>query len=154
MRQCYNSRHNKRWNDSYGHPAGDVLLRELAQLLRSAAAAHDLVARNGGDEFCLVFVETEKAAAIERAEVLRRAIAAVDVAALRPPGAAADVHITASIGVAAHPEHGDTIDELLATADRAMYGAKHAGRDRIQLGEQRGTLLALPSGARRARARS
>jgi len=135
--------HFKRWNDSYGHPAGDVLLRELAQLLRSAAAAHDLVARNGGDEFCLVFVETEKAAAIERAEVLRRAIAAVDVAALRPPGAAADVHITASIGVAAFPADASSASELLERADAAMYHAKHSGRDAVSYLSRDGAFVRL-----------
>jgi diguanylate cyclase (GGDEF)-like protein len=123
--------HFKRWNDTYGHAAGDALLREIAQILRSAARSErDLVARNGGDEFCLVFTETSKAAAIERAETLRARIAALDVAALRPP-AAPPVRITASIGVAAFPSDASQAGDLLERADAAMYHSKHAGRDAV-----------------------
>ena len=60
--------HFKSWNDTYGHAGGDALLRALASVLRAAASEDDLVARNGGDEFCLVFVETEKSRAVERAD--------------------------------------------------------------------------------------
>src|SRR5450755_3088588 len=71
------------WNDNYGHASGDALLRELAQLLRAAASnPGEIVARNGGDEFCVVFADAEKSSAIERAERLRASIAAADFSGL------------------------------------------------------------------------
>ena len=124
----------KQWNDRYGHAAGDRLLRELASVLRSAAASeHDLVARNGGDEFCLVFTETDKATAIERAEELRRRIAELDLVPLRPPDASAGdgLRITASIGVAAFPADASSANDLLERADAAMYHSKQSGRDGV-----------------------
>ncbi len=74
----------KAWNDTYGHASGDALLRALAGALRACASADDLVARNGGDEFCIVFADTEKSRAVERAERLRAAIEALDLAMLHP----------------------------------------------------------------------
>ncbi len=122
----------KHWNDAYGHAAGDALLRELAQLLRGAVRYEcDLVARNGGDEFCIVFTEADKATAIERAELLRRRIATLDCRRLRPDGASADVRISASVGVAAYPADAATANELLERADAAMYHAKATGRDGV-----------------------
>jgi diguanylate cyclase (GGDEF)-like protein len=122
----------KHWNDAYGHAAGDALLRELAQLLRGAVRLErDLVARNGGDEFCVVFTDTDKATAIERAELLRERVAALDCRSLRPPGALAEVWITASIGVAALPADATNASALLERADAAMYYAKQSGRDGV-----------------------
>ena len=127
----------KQWNDGYGHAAGDTLLRELARLLRGAARdEQDLVARNGGDEFCLVFVHTEKSAAIERAEALRRRIAAAGL------GNAA-IAITASIGVAAYPADARSAPELLERADAAMYHCKRTGRDAVAYAGVDGTLIRL-----------
>jgi diguanylate cyclase (GGDEF)-like protein len=139
--------HFKRWNDTYGHPSGDLLLRELAQTLRSCAAPRDLIARNGGDEFCLVFVDTEKAAAIERAEALRRRIAQIDVEPLRPPRVTCDVSITASIGVAAFPADAASASELLERADAAMYHAKHNGRDGVSYARPDRLFARLDGGA-------
>jgi diguanylate cyclase (GGDEF)-like protein len=122
----------KHWNDAYGHAAGDTLLRELARLLRGSVAYEaDLVARNGGDEFCIVFTETDKATAIERAELVRARIAALDYRPLRPDGTATTVQITASIGVAAFPADAANATELLERADAAMYHAKQSGRDGV-----------------------
>jgi diguanylate cyclase (GGDEF)-like protein len=141
----------KQWNDSYGHARGDALLRELAGLLRTAALSeNDLVARNGGDEFCLVFTDTAKASAIERAEILRRRIAAADFGALLvrhdAPGAephAPDVRITASVGVAAYPLDAATANDLLERADAAMYHTKQTGRDGVSYVGVDGTLTRL-----------
>ncbi len=122
----------KEWNDAYGHACGDALLREIAGVLRSVAAGqHDLVARNGGDEFCIVFTETDKATAIERADLLRRRIAAIDCSALRPAGARGEVRITASLGVAALAADATGASELLECADAAMYHSKQTGRDGV-----------------------
>lgn len=121
----------KVWNDTHGHASGDDLLRALARVLRAAALPDDLVARNGGDEFCIVFTDTEKSRAVERAEVLRAEIAALDPAPLRPPGATAHVAITASIGVAAFPADATTPQGLLERADELMYHSKRSGRDAV-----------------------
>jgi diguanylate cyclase (GGDEF)-like protein len=122
----------KHWNDAYGHAAGDALLRELAQLLRGAVRYEcDLVARNGGDEFCIVFTDTDKATAIERAELLRAHIGAFDCRRLRPDASSAGVRITASIGVAAYPADATSANDLLERADAAMYHAKETGRDGV-----------------------
>jgi diguanylate cyclase (GGDEF)-like protein len=122
----------KHWNDAFGHAAGDALLRELAQLLRGAVRYEcDLVARNGGDEFCVVFTDTDKATAIERAELLRARIGAFDCRRLRPDASTAGVRITASIGVAAYPADATSANDLLERADAAMYHAKETGRDGV-----------------------
>jgi diguanylate cyclase (GGDEF)-like protein len=123
----------KAWNDTYGHASGDALLRELAQLLRaSAIGPSDIVARNGGDEFCVVFAETEKSKAIERAERLCASIAAADFRSLQPTGTdAAAVAISASIGVACFPADADTPAAVLEKADEAMYHSKKTGRNGV-----------------------
>jgi diguanylate cyclase (GGDEF)-like protein len=138
----------KQWNDRYGHAAGDTLLRELANVLRSATVSdHDLVARNGGDEFCIVFTETDKATAIERAAELCRRTAALDLARLRPPDASAGdaLRITASIGVAAFPSDASTANDLLERADAAMYHSKQSGRDGVSYADAARELVRLPS---------
>jgi diguanylate cyclase (GGDEF)-like protein len=122
----------KEWNDAYGHACGDALLRELARMLRAAARdERDLVARNGGDEFCLVFEDCGKADAIERAEALRRRIAEADFTPLRPAASSSGVRISASIGVAALPIDAASASELLERADAAMYHSKHTGRNGV-----------------------
>ena len=128
----------KEWNDRYGHAAGDELLRRLAQTLRAhAAGPEDLVARNGGDEFCLVWNDCEKSSAISRAELLRAAIAA--------SFASDPIPITASIGVAAFPVDARTPEALLEAADAAMYDAKRAGRNRVSWRAQRTPLYGAAS---------
>jgi diguanylate cyclase (GGDEF)-like protein len=135
----------KQYNDGHGHAAGDALLREIAGVLRGAAGSpRDLVARNGGDEFCLVFTDTGKAAAIERAAHLRRRIAALGLA--RPCGADAPedtARITASIGVAAFPADAASGTDLLECADAAMYHAKNTGRDGVSYAGGAGRFIRL-----------
>ena len=133
----------KQWNDRYGHAAGDALLRRLAETLRAAARSErDLVARNGGDEFCLVLAETDKATAIEHAEALRTRLRSLDVASLRPDDPAA-VTITASIGVAAFPGDATNANDLLERADEAMYHSKRTGRDAVSYAGVDGALTRL-----------
>jgi diguanylate cyclase (GGDEF)-like protein len=121
----------KDWNDRYGHAAGDALLREVARVLRGSSSPSDLVARNGGDEFCLVLADTDKANAIERAAELCRCIAAIDFTALHPASARAGLRISASIGIAALPADASTASDLLERADAAMYHTKETGRDGV-----------------------
>lgn len=123
----------KSWNDTYGHASGDALLRELAVLLRAAATEPgDIVARNGGDEFCVVFTDTEKSIAVERAERLRMSIADTDFSRLHAQGPVGEeVKISASIGVACFPVDAQSPSALLEKADEAMYHSKKTGRDGV-----------------------
>jgi diguanylate cyclase (GGDEF)-like protein len=122
----------KQWNDTYGHASGDALLRELAHLLRAAATdPRDIVARNGGDEFCVVFTATEKSRAIERAERLRASIVEADFRGLHGPTSGDEVRISASIGVACFPVDVGSPEALLEKADEAMYHSKKTGRNGV-----------------------
>jgi diguanylate cyclase (GGDEF)-like protein len=112
-------------NDTYGHPAGDVLLRELAARVDRAVRATDTAARIGGDEFALVAPDVDgRDGAARLAEKLRAACAApFSIEGARLP-------VTLSVGVALFPEHGGEVDDLLTAADLALYAAKAAGRGR------------------------
>jgi len=137
--------HFKTWNDTFGHASGDALLRAIAAQLREAARDDDdLVARNGGDEFCLAFPAMDKAVAIERAVTLCAAIARADRRALRPPDALGEVAISASIGVAAYPADANDASTLLEAADAAMYASKRGGRDRVSYRTVGGVLVEAP----------
>lgn len=109
-------------NDTHGHAAGDALLQQTARRLRAVVRAADTVTRWGGDEFIVVLEDLPQAAEAGRlAAALQAAIGqAMDVAGHR-------LHITASIGVAVFPEHGDTAADLIRAADAAMYQAKRRG---------------------------
>jgi diguanylate cyclase (GGDEF)-like protein len=114
-------------NDSLGHRAGDELLREVAQRLKSAVRSVDTTARLGGDEFVMLL-----ASPITQSEALavaRRVIQLMEPS-MRLLGI--DVHISPSIGVAFYPHDGRTADTLLARADAAMYSAKERGRNNVQ----------------------
>jgi diguanylate cyclase (GGDEF)-like protein len=125
--------HFKTWNDTYGHASGDALLRELAQYLRASAQGDgDIVARNGGDEFCVVFADAEKSRSVARAETLRASIAAADFSGLHARVAGgAEVRISASIGVACFPVDARSAEALLEKADEAMYHSKKTGRNGV-----------------------
>ncbi len=114
-------------NDSLGHRAGDDLLREVAQRLKSAVRAVDTTARLGGDEF-VILVDGP----VTRAEAVGIGKRAIDV--MRPSMRllGIDVHISPSIGIAFYPRDGATVDVLLARADAAMYSAKERGRNNVQ----------------------
>jgi diguanylate cyclase (GGDEF)-like protein len=111
-------------NDDHGHAVGDVVLRELAARLRERVRREDVVGRWGGEEFVVALPETTPDAAAAVAESLRAAVAGRPIEA---HGAVLDV--TVSIGVAAWT--GQELDELVGRADRALYAAKAAGRDRV-----------------------
>lgn len=117
----------KEFNDRFGHAAGDVALRKVAEALRIAVRRSDLVARYGGEEFVVLFRETDALQAIERVEGIRRVIQSES----HEIGDARPVHVTVSAGVASMPADGTTVGDLLATADRRMFEAKNAGRNRV-----------------------
>jgi diguanylate cyclase (GGDEF)-like protein len=113
-------------NDRFGHPAGDVVLREFAETLEQGIRDVDLAARWGGEEFVLVLPGTDLAGAIQVAERVRAGLAGrVIIAADGQPMA-----VTASLGVAAFPETA-TAEGLLAAADGALYDAKRGGKNRV-----------------------
>jgi len=116
----------KQKNDTYGHLVGDVVLRDVAQLLKRYLREVDLIARYGGEEFILLLVETAVDQAVTIAERLRQL---VEIHPIR----AYDELLTQtiSIGVAAYPEDGKTVEALIERSDRALYAAKHAGRNRV-----------------------
>ena len=109
-------------NDTYGHDAGDEVLRHVANAIQSGTRGIDTGARIGGDEFAIILPETDLARGLEVAERLRAEIAALD---LGPAG-----RVTASLGVAELPTCARAQEELRAAADAALYEAKRAGRDR------------------------
>src|SRR5262245_41567371 len=113
-------------NDSYGHEAGNRLLRQLTRLVQAELRYTDVLARYGGDEFVVLLPETPPKGAEEVAERIRDAIASV---ALDLNGQ--QVGCTVSIGVASHPADGSTLDAVVARADRAMYQAKQSGRNKV-----------------------
>ncbi|MFM9436283.1 two-component system, cell cycle response regulator [Janthinobacterium sp. CG_23.3] len=122
--------HFKLYNDSLGHPAGDLCLQHVAQALQTHACRQtDLAARYGGEEFALLFAETDAEAALPIAEAIRHHI---ETLRLPHPRSATSAWLTVSIGVATiYPHLLDSKEALFVAADRAMYAAKEGGRNRV-----------------------
>jgi two-component system cell cycle response regulator len=117
--------HFKPINDTHGHEAGDKVLAEVAQRLAEAVRGGDELARWGGDEFVAILPDTDRAGALRAAERMRAAVAGSPI---QVDGM--EVGVTISVGWAHWS--GDTADDLLARADRALYQAKDAGRDTVR----------------------
>ncbi len=118
--------HFKLVNDTYGHQAGDAVLKNMGMLLRGHVRAQDIVCRYGGEEFCMVLLDTPPHVALKRAEKIRRAVKYITNSfndQMLPP-------LTISLGVASFPHHGETPHTLVTLADKALYWAKNHGRDR------------------------
>ncbi|MBE9155708.1 GGDEF domain-containing protein [Nodosilinea sp. LEGE 06152] len=118
--------HFKAVNDTYGHQAGDTVLKNIGMLLRGHVRSQDIVYRYGGEEFCMVLLDTTPEVALKRAEKIRRAVKYVSNSfngQVLPP-------LTISLGVASFPQHGETPQTLVTLADKALYWAKKHGRDR------------------------
>ena len=118
--------HFKRINDLHGHAAGDAVLVRVAQALRDCARGSDRVGRMGGEEFCVLLPGVDRAGAERAAERLLRAIRETVHPELGP-----GTPVTVSIGLAVAAEASEPIERLQRRLDRALYAAKHAGRDRI-----------------------
>jgi diguanylate cyclase (GGDEF)-like protein len=122
--------HFKRYNDRYGHQAGDACLQKVAAALKERfGRSHDLVARYGGEEFACLMPECDLAAGLSKAEELRAAVATLGIPHADSPTASV---LTLSIGVAAVVPGGDSgPQQLVAAADAALYAAKKGGRNQV-----------------------
>lgn len=118
--------HFKQLNDQHGHAAGDAILQDLAGVLLSSTRKSDTVCRYGGEEILIAMPNTSLKYARQRARNLLEQIAAV-----KTPFHGNWLSITASMGLAAYPQHGETIDEVIRAADHAMYHSKEKGRNKI-----------------------
>ena len=119
----------KRINDRFGHPAGDAVLVRIGELFAGSLRSSDIICRYGGEEFCFVFPDTDGAGALTALSALATHLRQL---AIRWEGNAID-GLTFSAGIAVHPAHGRTFAGLVASADRALYAAKGAGRDRMHM---------------------
>ncbi len=118
--------HFKRVNDTYGHPAGDEVLRKCASVIRKTIRKVDFAGRYGGEEFVIYLAHTDRDHASQVAERLRLIIRQTKFAF-----SGKEVGVTASFGVACCPEQGRTGEDILKRADEALYRSKEAGRDRV-----------------------
>jgi diguanylate cyclase (GGDEF)-like protein len=114
--------HFKSINDTHGHTKGDEVLRRVAEVLRGATRADDVVARYGGEEFSILLASTSLDGGTAQGERIRVAIERAVCEGLR---------LTVSVGVSATTLGAGSIDALLEQADEAMYAAKRAGRNRV-----------------------
>lgn len=118
--------HFKNVNDTYGHATGDVVIKELGDILRRVKRETDIVARFGGEEFCVLCEETDTPGAIHLAERVREELGATVFQT-----ELGKLQVTCSLGVATFPADADTEGDLFEAADKALYAAKHAGRNRV-----------------------
>src|SRR5437867_149407 len=121
--------HFKEFNDTFGHEAGDMLLRDFGRLLRSNMRGEDVACRYGGEEFVLILPEASPEAALRRGEQLREAGKRLYVSHRGQLIGG----VSSSLGVACFPDHGANGEALLQGADAALYVAKNAGRDRVMV---------------------
>ncbi|MDZ7727361.1 MAG: sensor domain-containing diguanylate cyclase [Dehalococcoidia bacterium] len=117
--------HFKRFNDDHGHHAGDVALQRVAKALAEALRAEDRLYRYGGEEFAIVLDRETGDQAVQIAERLRAAVSELTPLDDQP------ARVTISVGLASAPEHGASFDELIESADEALYEAKEHGRNRV-----------------------
>jgi diguanylate cyclase (GGDEF)-like protein len=123
----------KSLNDTYGHSAGDVVLKKIAELLRNSFRQSDTAGRYGGEEFVLILPEMDIETARKKVESLRELVATTPIA-IGPQGQ--NVQVTISAGVASFPQDGEDAAELFAAADERMFEAKGEGRNRVVAGQE------------------
>lgn len=123
--------HFKRINDTFGHPAGDTIIRELVKSCTSNLRKSDIFGRIGGEEFAVLLVETQAEAAIEVAERLRQRLAEKQTTI----DGGIPINFTVSIGVAHARREDKHLDDLIKRADTALYQAKNQGRNRVEVSD-------------------
>ncbi len=116
----------KKVNDTYGHQVGDIVLKKVAQTLQQVARKVDIVARYGGEEFAIICVNDDKRNSAKLAERIRKEIENLTIVF-----EGGKLKVTASLGVASFPEDGKDKVSIVESADRALYEAKHSGRNRV-----------------------
>lgn len=131
--------HFKKLNDNFGHQRGDAILIEFSRRVKETLREVDTLARYGGEEFIVLLPETDEVGARTTGEKIREAIRS------QPFGTLGDepVPVTVSVGVASNPRDGDTFHTLVEAADRALYAAKQAGRDRVMVADPPGPNLTV-----------
>lgn len=118
--------HFKAFNDNYGHMTGDLVLKDIAQILKSSCRQEDIVARYGGEEFAIIMPHAD----FHQAEIVaKKILTAVENHHL--PNEKEAPRITVSIGIGVTEEHIDSADNLISSADKALYRAKSQGRNRV-----------------------
>jgi diguanylate cyclase (GGDEF)-like protein len=132
--------HFKDFNDTFGHAAGDALLTALASVITTGIRSEDIACRYGGEEFLLVLPGASLETTRERAENVCQAVKALQV---KYQGRFLK-STTISLGVAIFPDQGHTAEEVIAAADAALYRAKQAGRDRVEISTLQSPLAAAP----------
>ncbi len=132
----------KRFNDRFGHDAGDALLAHFGALLQNLVRGEDVVCRYGGEEFTVLMHETDSAQALIRAEQICAATRAMEFQHRRQQLGT----ISVSIGIATLPTHGNTPEELLRKADMALYAAKRGGRDQARIADSNPAIETQESG--------
>jgi diguanylate cyclase (GGDEF)-like protein/PAS domain S-box-containing protein len=125
--------HFKRFNDTFGHDAGDFVLRSVADLFKRLFRVDDVICRYGGEEFGIILPESSAENAVIRANAVREAAKKMD---MRYKNRSLGM-VTLSVGVATFPEHGDSSEELLKAADQCLYKSKAGGRDQVTLAARR-----------------
>jgi diguanylate cyclase (GGDEF)-like protein len=119
--------HFKKFNDVYGHAAGDKIISQIGKLFNDKFRGSDIACRYGGEEFLIILPETSLADTVKRADRLREEIKKMEMVFQGQILGA----ITMSMGAAAYPDNGTRMEELLRVADTALYKAKQEGRDRV-----------------------
>jgi diguanylate cyclase (GGDEF)-like protein len=114
--------HFKKYNDAYGHPAGDEVLKKVANILRNCTRVGDCTARYGGEEFAVLLSGKGGDTALQLAERIRERVAAEEFVGGK---------VTISAGIAEFPHHGHTAEAVISSADEALYQAKREGRNRV-----------------------
>jgi diguanylate cyclase (GGDEF)-like protein/PAS domain S-box-containing protein len=127
--------HFKRFNDAFGHDAGDLVLRTMGELFLRHFRGDDVICRYGGEEFAIILPESTAKDAAKRANMLRIEASAIS---MRHLGQVLD-SVTLSIGIAAFPEDGSTAEEILRAADQCLYQSKTDGRDRLTVATRQKT---------------
>lgn len=125
--------HFKRFNDTYGHDGGDALLRALGTFLQTHIRSEDIACRYGGEEILLILATATLNDTLRRAESIREQIKDIQLPLQHHCHGHNVVSVTASLGVATFPEHGTTAEEVVKSADTALYRAKAAGRDCVMV---------------------